>query len=68
MGRAPAQTEPNAARGLSLLRCEELARYAIDRLHIEDANCLSPHDRARLASAAAILKELCEVLTKRPEH
>ncbi|ESW86441.1 hypothetical protein X772_12660 [Mesorhizobium sp. LSJC280B00] len=37
-------------------------RYAIDRLSIEGANSLPPRDRARLASATAVLKELCERL------
>lgn len=54
----------NSEGRLSLLRCEELVRYAIDRLSIEGANRLSPHDRARLASAAAVLKEICEGLEK----
>ncbi|MBA1139385.1 hypothetical protein [Mesorhizobium neociceri] len=53
---------------MSLLRCEELVRYAIDRLGIEGANRLSPHDRARLASAAAVLKEICEGLEKRSDR
>jgi hypothetical protein len=37
----------------------ELLHYAIDRL---GAGSLSPHDRARLASAAAILKQIHEAL------
>ncbi|MER8574582.1 hypothetical protein NKH19_24585 [Mesorhizobium sp. M1338] len=34
----------------------------IDRLSIEGTGNLSPHDRARLASAAAILKQIREAL------
>ena len=68
MRQATADRETTASRRLSLLRCEELARYAIDRLGIEGANRLSPHDRARLASAAAVLREICEGLEKRSGH
>jgi hypothetical protein len=46
--------------GLSRSGCEELLRYAIDCLAIEGAARLSPRDRARLASAAAVLKEIRE--------
>jgi hypothetical protein len=68
MGGAVAGRETTASRRLSLLRCEELARYAIERLSIEGASRLSPHDRARLASVAAVLKEICEGLEKRSDH
>ncbi|MFC3323728.1 hypothetical protein [Mesorhizobium cantuariense] len=52
----------NASSGLSLPQCGELLHYAIDRLSIEGAGNLSPHDRARLASAAAILQQIYEAL------
>jgi hypothetical protein len=65
--RRPADKESNTSGRLSLLRCEQLVRYAIDRLAIEGASRLSPHDRARLASAAAVLKEICEGLEKRSD-
>jgi hypothetical protein len=52
----------SASSGLSLLQCGELLHYAIDRLSTEGADSLSPHDRARLASAAAILKQIHEAL------
>lgn len=68
MRRAVADRETTASRRLSLLRCEELARHAIDRLSIEGASRLSPHDRARLASVAAVLKDICEGLEKRSGH
>ncbi|MER9234202.1 hypothetical protein NKI56_19240 [Mesorhizobium sp. M0622] len=55
-------TENRISRGLSQSRSAELVRYAIDRLGIESANSLPPRDRARLASATAVLKELCERL------
>ena len=67
MPRPAADQESSASRRLSLRRCEELARYATDRLGIEGASRLSPHDRARLASAAAVLKEICEGLKKRSD-
>ena len=60
------QAEPDGnestRRELSLMRCERLVRCAIDCLGIESASRLSPHDRARLASAAAIVREICEAL------
>jgi len=65
MQRAAADRENGASRRLSLLRCEQLVRYATDCLAIEGASRLSPHDRARLASAAAVLKEICEGLERR---
>ena len=68
MPRAAADRKNSASRRLSLLRCEQLVRYAIDRLSIEGASRLSPHDRARLASAAAVLKEICEGLEKRSDR
>jgi hypothetical protein len=68
MGGAVAGRGTTASRRLSLLRCEELARYAIDRLSIEGASRLSPHDRARLASVAVVLEEICEGLEKRSGH
>ncbi|TRD00545.1 hypothetical protein FJV76_03945 [Mesorhizobium sp. WSM4303] len=68
MRRAAADRESGTSGRLSLLRCEKLVRYAIDRLAIEGASRLSPHDRARLASAAAVLKEICEGLEKRSER
>ncbi|WP_192257344.1 hypothetical protein [Mesorhizobium caraganae] len=67
MRRPAADRESNTSRRLSLLRCEQLVRYAIDRFAIEGASRLSPHDRARLASAAALLKEICEGLEKRSD-
>ncbi|MFB9984334.1 hypothetical protein ACFSQQ_16395 [Mesorhizobium kowhaii] len=54
--------DKNAASGLSLPQCEELLRYAIDRLCIGSASSLLPHDQAKLASAAAILKQIREAL------
>ena len=48
--------------GLSRSAREALLRYAIDCLAIEGK--LSPRDRARLASAAAILKEIREDLER----
>lgn len=65
MQRAAADRKISPSRRLSLLRCQQLVHYAIDCLAIEGANQLSPHDRARLASAAAILKEICEGLERR---
>ncbi|WP_189524552.1 hypothetical protein [Mesorhizobium sp. M8A.F.Ca.ET.161.01.1.1] len=37
-------------------------RYAIDCLRIEGTGRLSPRDRARLASASAVLKQISEDL------
>jgi len=65
MQRAAADRKISPSRRLSLLHCQLLVQYAIDCLAIEGANRLSPHDRARLASAAAILKEICEGLERR---
>jgi len=65
MPRPAADRESSTSRRLSLLRCEQLVRYAIDRLGIEGASRLSPRDRARLASAVAVLKEICEGLEER---
>jgi hypothetical protein len=48
--------------GLSRAGCEALLRHAIDCLAIDGTARLSPRDRARLASAAAILKEIREDL------
>jgi hypothetical protein len=50
--------------GLSRSGCEELLRHAIDCLAIDGAAKLSPRDRARLASAAAILREIREDLER----
>ncbi|MFD2056806.1 hypothetical protein ACFSQT_28130 [Mesorhizobium calcicola] len=61
-----AAKDKNAASGLSLPQCEELLSYAIDRLCI--ASSLSPHDRAKLASAAAILKQIREALEEHAGH
>jgi hypothetical protein len=58
-------TEKTTSRGVPLSRYEALAHYVIDRLSIEGARCLSPRDRAQLASAAAVLKEICEGLEER---
>jgi hypothetical protein len=44
MRRPAADRESNTSGRLSLLRCEQLVRYAIDRLAIEGASRLSPHD------------------------
>lgn len=60
MRRPAADRESSTSGRLSLLRREQLVRYAVDRLAIEGASRLSPHDRARLAAAAAVLKEICE--------
>ena len=60
----PSRTE-DTPRELFLVRCEELARYAIDRLSMEGASRLLPSDRARLASVAAVLKDICEGLERR---
>jgi hypothetical protein len=58
-------TEKTTQRGVPFSGYEALARYAIDRLSIEGARSLSPRDRAQLASAAAVLKEICEGLEER---
>ncbi|MBZ9874522.1 hypothetical protein LB542_27165 [Mesorhizobium sp. BR1-1-9] len=52
----------NNADSSPLLGCEELVRYAMDCLKIEGTGRLSPRDRARLASASAVLKEISEDL------
>ena len=48
--------------GLSRAGCEAFLRHAIDCLAIDGTARLSPRDRARLASAAAVLKEIREYL------
>jgi len=48
--------------GLSRAGCEALLRHAVDSLAIDGTARLSPRDRARLASAAAVLKEIREDL------
>ncbi|MER8631241.1 hypothetical protein NKH55_15915 [Mesorhizobium opportunistum] len=53
--------------GLSRSACEELLRYAIECIAIEGTSRLSPRDRARLASAAAVLKEIREDLERSAE-
>ncbi len=58
----------NAWDGLSRPGCEGLLRYAIDCLAIDGAARLSPRDRARLASAAAVLKEIREDLERRADR
>ena len=60
MRRTMTAKEKSTSPGLSLLRCGELLHYAIDRLSIEGAGSLPPHERARLASIAAILKQIRE--------
>jgi hypothetical protein len=62
------ERETTASRRLSLLRCRQLARYAIDCLGIEGVDRLSPNDRARLASVAAILREISEELKEPGDH
>ena len=52
----------SARDGLSRAGCEALLRYATDCLAIDGTAKLSPRDRARLASAAAVLKEIREDL------
>ena len=54
----------NAWDGLPRPGCEELLRHAIDCLAIDGTARLSPRDRARLASAAAVLKEIREDLER----
>ncbi|BCG87840.1 hypothetical protein MesoLj113c_39500 [Mesorhizobium sp. 113-3-9] len=61
---APNNNAMNAWDGLSRSACEELLRHAIDCLAIDGAAKLSPRDRARLASAAAILREIREDLER----
>lgn len=53
--------------GLSRSAREELLRYAIECISIEGTSRLSPRDRARLASAAAVLKEIREDLERSAE-
>lgn len=57
----PDDVGPNADNS-PLLGCEALVRYAIDCLRIEGTGGLSPRDRARLASASVVLKEISEDL------
>jgi hypothetical protein len=54
----------NAWDGLSRSGCDALLRHAIDCLAIDGAAKLSPRDRARLASAATILREIREDLER----
>ncbi|OBQ74976.1 hypothetical protein A8146_04465 [Mesorhizobium loti] len=54
----------NTWEGLSRSGCQELLRYAIDCLAIDGTATLSPRDRARLASAAAVLKQIREDLQR----
>ncbi|RWF47783.1 MAG: hypothetical protein EOS46_12365 [Mesorhizobium sp.] len=54
--------ETNGTENVPLLGCEDLVRYAIDCLRIEGTGRLSPRDRARLASASAVLKQISEDL------
>jgi hypothetical protein len=68
MRRAMAAKSKNAPSGLSLPQCEELLRYAIGRLSIVSGSSLSPHDRAKLASATTILKQIRESLEKHAGH
>ncbi len=56
----------NQPRDPSLSRCQELARHAMDCLGIESAGRLTPHDRAKLASATALLEEICRTLKDSP--
>ncbi|MEI9410491.1 hypothetical protein [Mesorhizobium salmacidum] len=62
MPTAKPRDETHETESVSLLGCEELVRYAIDCLRIEGTGRLSPRDRARLASASAVLKEISEDL------
>jgi len=54
----------NARHGFSRAGCEELLRYAIDCLAIKGTAGLSPRDRARLASAVAVLEEISQDLER----
>ncbi|TPL97429.1 hypothetical protein [Mesorhizobium sp. B2-3-10] len=62
MALAKPKDETHETESVPLLGCEELVRYAIDCLRIEGTGRLSPRDRARLASASAVLKEISEDL------
>jgi hypothetical protein len=62
MRPATPNTGTNAWDGLSRSACEALLRHAIDCLAIDGTARLSPRDRARLASAAAVLREIREDL------
>ncbi|WP_337146088.1 hypothetical protein [Mesorhizobium sp. Cs1299R1N3] len=62
MPMAKPKDETHETEGVPLVGCEELVRYAIDCLRIEGTGRLSPRDRARLASASAVLKEISEDL------
>ncbi|TGQ78962.1 hypothetical protein EN850_18760 [Mesorhizobium sp. M8A.F.Ca.ET.207.01.1.1] len=62
MTLAKPNDETNEMENVPLLGCEDLVRYAIDCLRIEGTGRLSPRDRARLASASAVLKQISEDL------
>ena len=68
MRPAMAAKNKKAPSGLSLPQCEELLRYAIGRLSIGSTSSLSPHDRARLASATTIVKQVCEALEEHADR
>ena len=65
MRPASPDTGTNTWDGLSRSGCEALLRHAIDCLAIDGFARLSPRDRARLASASAILREIREDLERR---
>ncbi|WP_149905427.1 hypothetical protein [Mesorhizobium sp. SARCC-RB16n] len=62
MPMAKPKDETHETESVSLLGREELVRYAIDCLRIEGSGRLSPRDRARLASASAVLKDISQDL------
>jgi hypothetical protein len=62
MALAKPKDETHETESVPLLGCEELVRYAIECLRIEGTGRLSSRDRARLASASAVLKEISEDL------
>lgn len=64
MRPASSSNATTAWEGLSRSGCEALLRHAIDCLAIDGTARLSPRDRARLASAAAVLKEIREDLER----
>lgn len=68
MRPASPSTETNAWDGLSRSGCEALLRHAIDCLAIDGTTRLSPRDRARLASAAVVLREISEDLERRADR
>jgi len=57
-----AAKDKRATSHLSLPQCEALLRYAMDRLFVASSSSLSPRDKAKLASAAAILSQIREAL------